>query len=135
MLALGVGRRPLSQIGLEPLEDLPPLQIEQAEADRSRRPVCCDCFEDRAGGVCGLNFGFSENGRAIGGMTVSGSTPGQKRSANWSCLCWLKSNVNVVISPPGCGMLLKYQSAWKKTVLVAGPWVNVVNARVASPLP
>ena len=58
----------LSQIGPEPLEDLPPLQIEQAEADRSRRPVGCGCVEDRAGGVCGLNFGFSENGRAmIGG--------------------------------------------------------------------
>ena len=55
----------LSQIGLEPLEDFPPLQIEQAEADRSRRPVCCDGFEDRAGGVRGLNFGFSENGWAV----------------------------------------------------------------------
>ena len=55
----------LSQIGLEPLEDLTPLQIEQADADSSRRPVCCGGFEDRAGGVCGLNFSFSENGRAM----------------------------------------------------------------------
>jgi hypothetical protein len=55
----------LSQVGLEPLEDFPPLQIEQAQADRSRRPVCHDGLADRARRVGGLNFGFSEDGRAV----------------------------------------------------------------------
>jgi hypothetical protein len=55
----------LSQIGLEPLEDFPPPEIEQAQADRSRRPVCHDGLADRAGGVRGLNLGFVKNGRAV----------------------------------------------------------------------
>jgi hypothetical protein len=72
--------RLLSQIGLEPLEDLPPLQIEQAQADRSRRPVCCDGFADRAGSVCGLNFGFGEHGRAVIGADAKELQPEALRS-------------------------------------------------------
>jgi hypothetical protein len=72
--------RLLSQIGLEPLEDLPPLQIEQAQADRSRRPVCCDGFADRAGSVCGLNFGFGENGWTVIGADAKELQPEALRS-------------------------------------------------------
>ncbi len=53
----------LSQIGFEPLEDFPPFEIQQAQADRSRWPTCCGGLADRDGGVGRLNFGFSENGR------------------------------------------------------------------------
>ena len=57
-------RAALSQIRLEPFEDLPALEIEDAQADRSRRPGCIGRGADRARGVGGANFGFVENGRA-----------------------------------------------------------------------
>ena len=70
----------LSQIGLEPLEDFPPLEIEQAQADRSGRPVRCDGLADRGGGVRGLNFGFGKNGRAEIGADAKELQPEALRS-------------------------------------------------------
>jgi hypothetical protein len=57
------GALALPQIGLETLEDFPPLEIEQAQADRPRRPVRHDGVADCARRIRGLNFGFGENGR------------------------------------------------------------------------
>jgi hypothetical protein len=54
----------LPQIGLEPLEDFPSFQIEQAQADRAGRPSGFDRLADRAGGVRGFDLGFGKNGRA-----------------------------------------------------------------------
>lgn len=76
MSRLGVpGRGRLSEIGLESLEDFPPLKIEQAQADRSRRPVCRDGFADGVGSVGGLNFAFAKNGRAVIGADAEELKP------------------------------------------------------------
>ena len=61
---LGVpGKGRLSEIGLEPLEDFPPLEIEQAQADRPGRPARFDRFANRRGGIHGFDLGFRQNGR------------------------------------------------------------------------
>ena len=76
MSRLGLpGKGRLSEIGLEPLEDFPPLEIEQAQADRSRRPVCRDGLADRVGSVGGLNFAFGKNGRAVIGADAKELKP------------------------------------------------------------
>ena len=65
----------LSEIGLEPLEDFPPLEIEQAQADRSRRPARFDRFADRGGGVRGFDLGFGQNGRPVIGADAKELKP------------------------------------------------------------
>ena len=67
----GVGQG-LSQIGLEPLEDLPSLEIEEAQPDRPRGPICFNRLADRAGRVSGFNFAFGEDSRTeIAGDTAT----------------------------------------------------------------
>ncbi|HEY5205988.1 MAG TPA: hypothetical protein VIJ63_15490 [Roseiarcus sp.] len=68
-------RRGLSQIGLEPLEDFSPLEIEQSQADRPGRPECFDGFADCGGGIRGLNLGFGNNGWPVIGADANELKP------------------------------------------------------------
>ena len=55
---------PLPPIGSQALEDFTALEIEDSEADRSRRPVRIGRGADRGGGVGRLDFRFEDNRRA-----------------------------------------------------------------------
>ena len=71
----------LSEIGLEPLEDFPPFEVEQSQTDRPGRPGRCDGVADRFGRVGGFKFAFGKNGRAEIGAR-------RRRTAGGSVAVW-----------------------------------------------